>query len=173
MVLPVVALPVAGFGLRPLRRADAPEWHAVVHDPRVHGPTSWPLVEVEALAARADPLPDGSTGWRWAIVTLAEDRLVGSCGATRWSRELAVAEVAYELAPAWWGRGVASAAVAAFLGVAASHGITRVEAHTWEGNAASARVLQRAGFVQEARLPAFRSCRGELRDFCRWVHERG
>jgi len=46
VVLPVVALPVAGFGLRPLRRADAAGWHAVVRDPRVHGPTSWPLVEV-------------------------------------------------------------------------------------------------------------------------------
>jgi ribosomal-protein-alanine N-acetyltransferase len=93
---------------------------------------------------------------------------VGTCGAGRWDAEAGVAEVAYELTPAVQGRGLATAAVRAFVSEARAAGLQRVEAHTWVGNAASARVLERCGFEREAHLPAFRDCRGERRDFWRW-----
>ena len=79
------------------------------------------------------------------------------------------AEVAYELGPAVWGRGLASAAVMAFLEHAHDAGLRRVVAHTWDGNTPSHRVLTRCGFEPALALPAFRACRGEWRDFTRWT----
>lgn len=166
MPLPACPLPVPGFHLRPLRASDAPAWHACVTDPRVSGPTSWPactLPEIEALVARY-----AASQTRWAIARASDDVLVGTCGATRWEGEAGVAEVAYELAPEVWGRGLAAAAVRAFLAEAAAAGLHTVEAHTWVGNAPSARVLERCGFARVAHLPAFRAARGEWRDFWRW-----
>ena len=51
----------------------------------------------------------GTTGLK--VVVAGEDgTLVGTCGFPRWRREVGVAELAYDLAPAFWGRGVMSAA---------------------------------------------------------------
>lgn len=154
------------WSLRPLRPADVDAWYTLLTDPRVFGPTSWNVhdrAEVAAMVHR-----HAASGLRQAIARRSDDALVGTLGATRWNAPPGVAEVAYELAPAVWGRGLATAAVAAFLDAARAAGLTRVEAHSWVENTASAAVLRRAGFVIEATLPAFRDCRGELRDFWRW-----
>lgn len=167
--LPPRPLLDGAFHLRPLAPGDVDAWFALLTDPRVYGPTSWNITrpeQVEAMIAR-----QRSLGLRQAVARAEDDRLVGTLGATRWEVDAGVAEVAYELAPAVWGRGLATLAVCAFLDAAARAGLRRVEAHTWTGNAPSAAVLRRTGFVAEALLPAFRDCRGELRDFWRWARE--
>ena len=58
-------------------------------------------------------------------------------------------EVGYWLTLAARGRGVATRSVVAAAGHAFANGIYRVEAHVRVGNAASERVLERAGFVRE------------------------
>jgi [ribosomal protein S5]-alanine N-acetyltransferase len=153
--------------LRELRISDAAAWHACVSDPRVHGPTGWPLLSVEEFAALLRKYVERGT--RWAIARTSDDALVGTCGAVRWNEPVGVAEVAYELAPEAWGRGVATAAVTAFVEEARRCRIARVEAHTWVENAPSEHVLERCGFVREARFPKFRDCRGEQRDYWRWA----
>ncbi len=163
------ALADGAFRLRPLQPTDVEAWHACISDPRVHGPTSWPLLSLDEFAAR---LPAHiERGVRWAIARCSDDQLVGTCGAIRWGEPPGVAEVAYELAPKYWGRGLATGAVAAFLEAAELAGIARVEAHTWVENERSERVLERSGFARDARLLAFRACRGELRDYWRWVRD--
>jgi len=63
------------------------------------------------------------------------------------------AELGYWLGEPFWGRGIATEAVRAVTGLAfARHGLTRVYALPFEWNAASCRVLEKAGFVLEARL---------------------
>lgn len=63
-------------------------------------------------------------------------------------------EVIYFFAPAVWGRGYAGELVAASLEEATRrHGLTRVRAFAHPENAASLRVLRRAGFVEERYVP--------------------
>ena len=59
-----------------------------------------------------------------------------------------IAEIGYGLLPAFWGKGYASEAVSAVVGWALSQpGVTRIEAETDPDNAASQRVLEKAGFL--------------------------
>ena len=57
-------------------------------------------------------------------------------------------EIGYGLLPAYWGKGYASEAVSAMTEWASRQpGVRRIEAETDPDNAASQRVLQKAGFV--------------------------
>jgi RimJ/RimL family protein N-acetyltransferase len=63
------------------------------------------------------------------------------------------AEVGYWLGQPFWGRGIATEALVAVTRYAIeTHGLTRVFALPFAWNAASCRVLEKAGFVLEGRL---------------------
>jgi ribosomal-protein-alanine N-acetyltransferase len=63
------------------------------------------------------------------------------------------AEIGYWLAEPFWGRGIATEALAAVTGHAiAAHKLTRVYALPFAWNTASCRVLEKAGYRLEARL---------------------
>ena len=63
------------------------------------------------------------------------------------------AEIGYWLAQPYWGQGIATKAVVALTDFAFSEfDLVRVEAHVFEGNPASARVLEKAGYSLEGRL---------------------
>ncbi len=63
------------------------------------------------------------------------------------------AEIGYWLGEPFWGRGITTAAVIAVTDYAfAEHDMVRVEAAVFESNPASARVLEKAGYVLEGRL---------------------
>ena len=158
------------FVLRPIEPSDAADWLALITRPEVFGPTSWAVTELGVMLAAATR--HAATGRRWALVRAEDGAFVGTCGASRaeaaGGEGAGEAEVAYELDPRVWGRGLAGAAVRAYLEECAAAGIPRLVAHTWVRNEPSQRVLERCGFSREELLPAFRSCRGELRDFVRW-----
>ncbi len=63
------------------------------------------------------------------------------------------AELGYWLAEPFWGRGIITEAVRAVTGYAMrAHGLSRVYAVPYEYNAASCRVLEKAGYAMEARM---------------------
>ena len=63
------------------------------------------------------------------------------------------AEIGYWLGEPFWGRGIAAAALAAVSEHGfAEHDLVRLYACVYEGNPASARVLEKAGYVCEGRL---------------------
>ncbi len=63
------------------------------------------------------------------------------------------AEIGYWLGEPFWGRGIAAEALAAVSEYAfAEHDLVRLFACVYEGNPASARVLEKAGYVCEGRL---------------------
>ena len=63
------------------------------------------------------------------------------------------AEIGYWLAEPFWGRGIATEALIALTKHAtATHGLTRMFAVPFAANAASCRVLEKAGYALEARL---------------------
>ena len=88
----------------------------------------------------------------FAIAT--ESEAIGGIGMTlKDDVRRRTAEIGYWLAEPFWGRGIATDAVRAVVDYAfANFDLTRVEAYVFEWNLASCRVLQKAGFVQEARL---------------------
>jgi ribosomal-protein-alanine N-acetyltransferase len=63
------------------------------------------------------------------------------------------AEIGYWLGEPFWGRGITTEALVAVTGYAiATHGLTRVFAVPFAWNTASCRVLEKAGYVLEARM---------------------
>lgn len=75
------------------------------------------------------------------------------------------AELGYWLAEPFWGRGLVTAAVCAFVPDAMARlGLVRVYAHAITGNRGSIRVLEKAGFVYEGTLRASAFKRGQVLD---------
>ena len=74
-------------------------------------------------------------------------------------------EIGYWLGHRWWGRGVATAAVRLIVAYAFGQlGLRRVYAEVFGNNPASVRVLEKAGFGLEYRLPAVIVKDGEVLD---------
>ena len=75
------------------------------------------------------------------------------------------AEIGYWLGEPFWGRGITSAALSAVTKYAMdTHGLTRIFAVPFAWNAASCRVLEKAGYVLEARLRKSAIKDGQLTD---------
>jgi ribosomal-protein-alanine N-acetyltransferase len=89
-----------------------------------------------------------------SFVIAVNDEAVGSVGfVLRQDVERVSAEIGYWLAEPLWGRGIATDALSAVTAYAVeTHGLTRVFAVPFAWNAASCRVLEKAGYVLEARL---------------------
>lgn len=83
-----------------------------------------------------------------------EGEVVGGIGLVLQSDvERISAELGFWLGESVWGRGVMTEAVSAFVPWAFERfSLARIYAHVFEFNLASARVLEKAGFEQEARL---------------------
>ncbi len=65
------------------------------------------------------------------------------------------ASTGYIFAASYWGRGLATEALLAVADHADRLGVRRLHAHCHVGHAASARVLERAGFLREGTLRQF------------------
>jgi ribosomal-protein-alanine N-acetyltransferase len=79
------------------------------------------------------------------------------------------AEIGYWLGEAYWGRGILSEAVPAFTRWAVREfQLTRVEAIVFEWNPASARVLEKSGYVREGTMR--RSAIKDGRIIDRWIY---
>ncbi len=154
---------LAGIALRPLRRTDLAEWYAYLSDPAVTEHTSWALDGPQALEALMDQCEstDPQSALRLAIVDECHTCLAGTIGLHTVSRNNRSAELAYDLAPGYWGRGIASAACAAVTAWSyAALGLQRVQATVLETNTRSERVLRKCGFAYEGLLRAYRLVRG-------------
>jgi ribosomal-protein-alanine N-acetyltransferase len=165
--------PIAHAGLRHLTPADIPAWYAYLSLPTVFEHTSWNLGSPDALADYVwDPMqntPDRLL--RLAVVRPEDDLLVGTIGFHTVSSVNASAELAYDLSPTLWGRGIASALCQVMVSWAHGHvGLTRVQATVLDTNVRSQRVLERSGFAREGLLRSYRMVRGVPRDFVMHSH---
>jgi [ribosomal protein S5]-alanine N-acetyltransferase len=154
--------------LRPLNAHDAPAWLAYLSDSRVIEHTSFPeldLAGVEAMLARELEGYAAARSCRWALAD-AGDRLIGTCGFSSWSLPHAHAELVYDLAPAFWGRGLMRAAVQQVLSWAFDVArFNRVQAFVMTSNAPSIQLLESLDFAREGTLRQYRIARGIPRDF--------
>jgi ribosomal-protein-alanine N-acetyltransferase len=88
-----------------------------------------------------------------AITLAATGQVIGNVGVRRETADEPVADMGFELSPEHWGQGYASEAARAMVDWGFGEwGLERIHAHCVSENAASARVLERAGLREEARL---------------------
>jgi len=165
---PVLA--VAGLELRPLDNRDAAELLAHFSDARVVefldiDPLSG-LDEALATIGWASTLRASGRGLRWAIRDDASGRFIGTCGFnTLVFQRGRRGEVAYDLSPAWWGRGVMSAIMPAMLEFGFENlALHRLEAMVTPGNVRSCRLLERHGFKREGVLEDYGFWKGRYWD---------
>ena len=149
--------------LRPGFPEDAPALAATIADAAIVrnlATVPWPyrIRDAEAfLAGPRDPvLPSLLIFER----TDAAPRLVGSCGLGR--RPSGAVEMGYWVARSDWGRGIATEACAALIGMARAMGLCSLEGSHFIDNPASARVLEKLGFEPLGIIAPRLSCaRGE------------
>lgn len=135
------------------RMAHAPALFAVLAEPALYAYIDEePPQSVEALRdklARSESRksPDGQEHWlNWVV----RDDAGAVCGYVQATVAANLdTHVAYMIGSAFWGRGIASAAVAQMLGiVAADFGVRRFFVVAERANARSIRLAQRLGFAQ-------------------------
>ena len=101
----------------------------------------------------------------WGIVYKGDHRFVGTCGFVNWEPGHARAELGYVLSREYWGRGLASEAVRAVVSFGfARMDLNRIEARCIAENAASSRVMEKAGMTYEGTLRQRERIKGAYRD---------
>lgn len=109
----------------------------------------------DALAhiAMIDEKIESNEGINWAITIKGDPRLIGVIGHYRIQKENYRAEIGYMILPEYNGKGIVTEAVRE----AVKYGFEVMKLHSIEaviepGNLASAKVLERNGFIKEAHL---------------------
>ena len=154
--------------LRPLDRNDCEAWFAYLRLPEVFKGTSWNLQSVDEIRQTLEPyFDDGPTSpFRMAIVDQTTGSLVGTIGLHTISQTNRSAEIAYDIAPTHWGRGLASKICEAVtFSSFDEHHMHWIQATVLVGNSRSERVLTRCGFSYQGLLRGFRMVRGQPGDF--------
>lgn len=148
---------------RPLTRSDGAAWYAYLTQAAVFQHTSWNLTNANDLQSLFDSYEseDPESQIRFAVIAAADDRLVGTFGFHTISRSNKSAELAFDLCPSMWGKGIAQS----FCQIAVQWafdclGLVRVQAVVLETNARSASTLERCGFQREGYLRHYRQVRG-------------
>jgi ribosomal-protein-alanine N-acetyltransferase len=162
--------------LRPITPEDIQIWYDYLSRPEVFAHTSWSVASPDELAHyawRPETFTESSL-LRFAVRSRDTDVLVGTAGFHTVAPQHRSAEIAYDLAPAVWGQGIATSVCGALVRWAHEHaGITRVQATVLESNQRSMKVLDRCGFEREGLLRSYRMVRGHPGDFWMYAHVRG
>ena len=146
----VFDIPARRLTLVPQTAAHASEMFRVLSDPALHESGIEPPRSLAGLRSRflrleARRSPGGSEQWLNWVIRLGPSELIGSVQATVFGTSSAA--IAYELASAHWGRGLASEAVRAMIGELVSrYHVGEFAAVVKLGNTRSLRLLERLGF---------------------------
>jgi ribosomal-protein-alanine N-acetyltransferase len=137
-----------------LADAEAIFWR-YASDPEVTRFLSWPrhrsVEETRAFLAFSDCEWEKWPAGPYLVEDRVERRLLGGAGLG--FRSPTVAETGYVLARDAWGFGYATEALGAVVGVAAELGVEQLLAFRHPANTASARVLEKCGFLRDDSPP--------------------
>ncbi len=157
------ASPLAGIYLRQMEGRDIESWFAYLRLPQVYQHTSWNVSTPADLMPMIQTYEStlATSARRLAIIDASNQALIGSIGFHTISDVNLSAEIAYDLAPSAWGRGIASALCDTVTRWAfAEYSFVRIQATVLESNVRSMQVLENCGYQYEGLLRAFRQVRG-------------
>jgi RimJ/RimL family protein N-acetyltransferase len=157
MPLPTPTLHTDRLRLRPFTDADADalyELHSNAHVLRYWDAPPWTeRARAERFLAMCRRLAEEGSGARLAIDQGPGTSFLGWCGLTQWNPDYRSASLGYCFTEAAWGHGYATEAARSVLRWAFDTlDLNRVQAETDTRNTASARVLEKLGFVREGTL---------------------
>jgi [ribosomal protein S5]-alanine N-acetyltransferase len=172
MTLATPQLQTARLRLRPFTDADADLLFALHSSTLVMRYWDSPPWNEPARARRfiamCRTMAEEGTGARVAIDRASDGAFVGWCSLTEWNPDYRSALLGYCLDHAMWGHGYATEAAHALLQWAfGTLDLNRVQAEADTRNVASARVLEKVGFVREGTLRENCVVNGEVSDS--WV----
>lgn len=172
MTLATPVLHTARLRLRPVTDADGDllfALHSDTHVMRYWDSPPWgERARADRFIAVCRQLAEEGTGARVAIDRVSDGVFVGWCGLTGWNPVNRSASLGYCLGAAAWGHGYATEAAHGLLRWAFDTlDLNRVQAEADTRNVASARVLEKVGFVREGTLREDCVVNGEVSDS--WV----
>ena len=141
-----------GLTLEPQTTAHAAAMFEVLSDPAIYAYENAPPASLEWLRARFEKLEtrrsaDGREQWLNWVIRLPSSALIGYVQAT--VRGDGSAGIAYELASAHWGQGLARRAVSVMMReLAETYQVASFTAVAKRGNFRSTRLLERLGFTE-------------------------
>jgi RimJ/RimL family protein N-acetyltransferase len=156
--------------LRDFVPADEGPLHAFASDPEVTRFTTWgPNTPTETRAflrgALAEAASERRNRYALAVVDSSSGLLLGSAELSVESRQHLRGELGWVFDPVQWGRGYATEATRVLMRFGFDDlGLHRIAATCHPDNAASARVLEKAGMTFEGRLRGHMRVRGGWRD---------
>lgn len=166
-------LQTARLCLRPVTDADADALFALHTNARVlrywDAPAWIERQQATRFIARCREMAQEGTGARLAVTRLSDGKFIGWCALHRWNPDYRSASLGCCFDDAMWGRGYATESACAVLQWAFEIlDLNRVQAETDTRNAASARILEKLGFVREGTLREDCLVNGEVSDS--WVY---
>ena len=173
MSLPTPTLHTARLRLRPFTGADADQLfalHSSAHVLRYWDAPPWSdRARADRFIAACRQMAEDGSGARLALERASDGAFVGWCALSRWNPDHRSAAIGYVLDEAAWGQGYATEAARAVLQWAFDRlDLNRVQAETDTRNVASARVLEKLGFVREGTLREDCVVNGDVSDS--WVY---
>jgi len=173
MHLPTPTLHTARLCLRPFTSADADALfalHSSAYVLRYWDAPPWTdRGRAYRFIAACREMAEERSGARPAIERVCDGAFIGWCGLTRFNPDYRSASLGYCLDDAAWGHGYMTEAAAALLRWGFdSLDLNRVQAEVDTRNAASARVLEKLGFMREGTLREDCVVNGEVSDS--WVY---
>jgi RimJ/RimL family protein N-acetyltransferase len=173
MSLPTPTLPTARLRLRPFTSADADALfalHSSAYVLRYWDSPPWSeRARADRFIATCERIAEEGSGARLAIDRVSDQAFIGWCSLTRWNPDYRSASMGYCLDEAAWGHGYATEAGRAVLQWAFDTlDLNRVQAETDTRNTASARVLEKLGFMREGTLREDCIVNGDVSDS--WVY---
>nr|WP_315487427.1 GNAT family protein [uncultured Undibacterium sp.] len=174
--LPALNFPDAeatSIELRPLCAADLVSWFDYLRLEEIRQRTSWNVTspaDLQQFIRRPD-WSNPQAQIKFAIANKQDEQLIGTIGFHTISQANQSAEIAYDLNPVFWGKGIATVACRALTQWAHQQcQFQRVQATVLDNNINSRRVLEKCGFSLEGHLKKYRIVRGESRDYWMFSH---
>ena len=173
MSLSTPSLQTARLRLRAFEDTDASDLFALHSNASVlrywdSPPWSEPA-RAERFIATCRQMEQEGTGTRLAVDRVSDGAFIGWCTLSRWNPDFRSAALGYCYNSEAWGHGYATEAASALLQWAFDTlDLNRVQAETDTRNAASARVLDKLGFVREGTLREDCVVNGDVSDS--WVY---
>ena len=173
MSLPTPTLHTTRLRLRPFDDTDANDLfalHSSAYVLRYWDAPPWgERARAERFITACRQMAEEGTGARLAVDRVSDGTFIGWCSLNRWNPDYRSASLGYCFHDAAWGHGYATEAARVLLRWAFDTlDLNRVQAETDTRNVASARVLEKLGFVREGTLREDCVVNGEVSDS--WVY---